>query len=665
MTRQQLVQAIRRRPRLAFALALAAPLSTVGAQTRYAVRSPDGATEIVVGVGPAVTYAVTHRGKPLIDPSPISLSLGGGRVLGHDPRVRGTSTRQVSDSIRPVVPTKNTVVHDRYVELRIDFRDGSGLEARAYDNGVAYRWRLNVADTITVVGEEATFHLAGDAVAIAGLDSTFMTHYEPAYRHLRVDSLRAPTLGLLPLLVDVTGRNTGPKIAITESSLEDYPGMYLQGAGSNTLVGVFPQAARTEQLKGDRDLLVVERSPWLARTSGRRAFPWRIVMIADADRELLENQLVYQLAPASRLTDVSWIQPGKVSWDWWNALNVIDVPFRAGVNTATYEYYIDFASKYHIPYIILDEGWYKLGNLLDVVPAIDVPAIVEYGKSRGVGVILWAIWKTLDDQMAAALDQFQRWGVRGVKVDFMQRDDQAVVNFYWRTAREAATRHLLLDFHGAHKPAGLNRAYPNVLTFEGVKGLENDKWSTLVTPEHDVTLPFTRMLAGPMDYTPGAMINAQPRDFRPVFDRPMSQGTRAHQLAMYVVYESPLQMLADSPTQYLRAPSAMEFLAAVPVVWDETHALDGSVGAYVLVARRRGSEWFVGAMAGSTPHSFVLDLSFLGDGTWVLDSWEDGPNADRNGMDCVKSSRRVGRGDRVEIRMVGGGGWAGRLRREQ
>ena len=648
------------------AIALISLSCVARAQRTYTVRSPDSATVLTVSVGGAsdvVTYSVNHRGTALIAASPISLTLDGGRVLGRAARVRGTSTRAVRDSIHPVAPTKNSTIRDRHNELRVDFRDGYSLEARAYDNGIAYRWVANLSDSVTITSEEATFHLADDAMAIAGLDSSFMTHYEPAYRRLRVDSLRAPKLGLLPLVIDVSGQNTGPKIAITESALEDYPGMYLQNAGSNTLAGIFPNAARTEQLKGDRDLLVVDRSPWLARTSGRRAFPWRIVMIADADRQLLENELVYILGPAARLTDVSWIQPGKVSWDWWNALNVRDVPFRAGVNTATYKYYIDFAAKYDIPYIILDEGWYKLGNLLDVKPEIDVPELVRYGREKGVGIVLWVIWKTLDDQMSAALDQFQKWGVRGIKVDFMQRDDQAVVNFYWRAAREAAARHLLVDFHGAHKPAGLNRAYPNVLTFEGVRGLENDKWSTTVTAEHDVTLPYTRMLAGPMDYTPGAMINAQPRDFRPVFERPMSQGTRAHQLAMYVVYESPLQMLADSPSEYLRESDAMAFLSAVPVVWDETRALDGAIGESVLVARRHGADWYVGAMTNSAARVLTLDLGFLGDGAWTLESWADGPNADRNGMDYVRSSRSVRRGDRVELRLAPGGGYAAVLRR--
>jgi alpha-glucosidase len=642
-------------------IALLCGAATAGAQPKsYVAKSPDGETTIALTAGDQVTYTVTHRGRTLLGPSPISMTLGDGRVLGRAARVTGTRNTQVIDSLRPVVAIKNATIRDRHAEVRVDFRGGYALEARAYDDGVAYRWVTSLPDSVTVQAEEATFRFAGNQPSVVGLDSTFMTHQEPAWSPLTIDSIAGRKMALLPLLVDV---GDGAKVAITESGLESYAGMYLQSAGPGTLRGVFPQAAKAERPRNDRDVEVTEREPWLARTAGRRAYPWRVMMVADADRELLESELVYKLAPQQRLTDVAWIRPGKVSWDWWNALNVRDVPFRAGVNTETYKYYIDFAAKYHIPYIILDEGWYKLGNLLEVTPGVDVPAIVKHGQEKGVGVILWVVWKTLDDQMQPALDRFRDWGVQGIKVDFMQRDDQKVVDFYWRTAREAASRHLTVDFHGAHKPAGLNRAYPNVLSFEGVKGLENDKWSTLVTPEHDVTLPFTRMLAGPMDYTPGAMINAQPRQFRAVFERPMSMGTRAHQLAMYVVYESPLQMLADSPSEYLREPECMEFLAAVPTTWDETRALDGKVGESVLVARRKGDEWYVGAMAGTARRDLALDLSFLGDGTYTLDAWEDGPNADRNGMDYRKTSRSVTRTTRVELHLAPGGGYAARIRR--
>jgi len=634
----------------------------------YEAQSPDGRTRIAVAVGDRVTYTVTRGGATLIGPSPVSLTLDRGRVLGGaGARVSSSKTRRVDETIRPVAPTKNATVRDRYAEVRIDFRGGYALEARAYDDGVAYRWVTSLPDSITVVSEEATFRFAANHEAIAGLDSTFMTHQEPAWHRVRLDTLRSPRMALLPLLVDVGGGTAGgAKLAITESALEDYAGMYLgRGDAPGALAGIFPRAARAERAKNDRDIEVTERHDYIARTAGRRTFPWRVMIVADADRELLESELVYRLAPAQRLQgDASWIRPGLVAWDWWNALNVRGVPFRSGVNTETYKYYADFAARYRIPYIVLDEGWYELGDLLKVKPGVDVPEIVRYAESKGVGVILWAIWKTLDDQMAPALDQFQRWGVRGVKVDFMQRDDQAVVNFYWRCAREAAARHLVVDFHGAHKPAGLNRAWPNVLTFEGVRGLEWNKWSSDITPEHTTTLPFTRMLAGPMDFTPGAMVNAQPRDFRIVNDRPMSQGTRAHQLAMYVVYESPLQMLADSPSEYLREPESMEFLAAVPTVWDETRALDGRVGDYVMVARRRGGDWYVGAMGDGEPRTLALDLSFLGDGAWTMDAWADGPNADRIGTDLRRETRPVTRGERVEVKMAPGGGFAARIRKQ-
>jgi alpha-glucosidase len=626
------------------------------------VASPDGNTELRLEVGPVVTYAVAHRGRSLLGASPVSLVLGDGRVLGRDARVASSRARAVRDSVRPLAPTKNAVVPDRYNELSLRFRGGYSLELRAYDNGVAYRWLLALPqDSVTVVSEQATFGLAPDAVALVGLDSTFITHYEPAYQRLRVDSLQGNRLGLLPLLVAPAG---GPWVAITESALESYPGMYLASGGSTAaLAGVFPPVALEEQATNDRDVAVTRRAPYIARIAGRRALPWRIVMIADSDGELLENELVYLLAPASRLEDVSWIRPGKVSWDWWNALNVRGVSFRAGINDSTYRFFIDFASRYRIPYVILDEGWYKLGDLLTQAPGIDVEALVRYGRERDVGIVPWASWHTLEQQMPAVLDQFQRWGVQGVKVDFMQRDDQRVVDFYWRVAREAAARHLVLDYHGAHKPAGLSRAYPNVLTVEGVRGLEHSKWSATVTPEHDVTLPFTRMLAGPMDFTPGAMLNAQPANFRPVFERPMSQGTRAHQLAMYVVYESPLQMLADAPSEYLREPETMEFLAAVPVTWDETRVLAAAVADYVLLARRRGEEWYVGAMTDTTARELTLDLSFLGEGQWMLEAWADGINADRDARDYQQQSQPVTRLNRLALRLAPGGGYVARIRR--
>ena len=643
-------------------LALLAASVPAGAQRArsYTVRSPDGATELTVEVGDRVTYAVSRKGATVLGASPISLTLADGRTIGVQARVRSESRRQVRDSVRPVAPVKRAVVPDRFDELRLRFGTHD-LELRAYDEGVAYRWVLAVGDSATIRAEQATFAIAGRSEAIVGVDTTFMTHQEPVYRRIRLDTLQNGRHALLPALVAIQG---GARIAITESQLEDYPGMYLVARDGGGLEGTFPRAALEERARNDRDVPVTRRADYLARTSGRRALPWRVVMIADDDRQLLLNQMVYLLAAPSRLADVSWIRPGKVAWDWYNNLNLRGVGFRAGVNDETYRYFIDFASKNGIPYIILDEGWYKLGDLMTQSPGIDVSALVQYGASKNVGIILWTTWSTLDAQMKPALDQFQRWGVKGIKVDFMQRDDQKVVNYYFRIAREAAARRLLVDYHGAHKPAGLDRTWPNVLTFEGVHGLENNKWTDDVTPTHNVTLPFTRMLAGPMDYTPGAMINAQPRNFRAVFDRPMSIGTRVHQLAMYVVFESPLQMLADSPSEYEREAEAMEWLRAVPVVWDETRALDGVVGSHVLLARRRGDEWYVGGMTSNSARSLTLDLSFLGAGRWTMDAWSDGVNADRNAQDFTKETRAVSSSEKLALQLAPGGGWAGRFRRQ-
>jgi alpha-glucosidase len=450
-------------------------------------------------------------------------------------------------------------------------------------------------------------------------------------------------------------------VAITEADLLDYPGMYLTGTRGPGLSALFPAVALKEQKVDDRTVRVTERADYIAQTTGPRSFPWRVLVIAGKDSDLIENETVYKLATPCKLTNISWIRPGKVAWDWWNANNIYGVDFRAGVNTETYKYYIDFASRYGIEYIILDEGWYPLGNLLANSPGMDVDELFRYAKKKGVGIIPWVTWKTLEDQLQPALERFAKWGAVGIKVDFMQRDDQGMVNYYEKIAQEAAKRHLLVDFHGAYKPTGLRRTYPNVITSEGVKGLEHNKWSTDVTPEHNVTLPFLRMLAGPMDYTPGAMLNAQQKHFAICFDRPMSQGTRCHQLAMYVVYESPVQMLADNPSNYLREAECMEFLAKVPSVWDETRALDAKVADYVLVARRSGKEWYVGAMTDWTGRALTADLSFLGKGSYTAQIYQDGVNADRYAGDYKKVSRTVTAKDKLQIQLAPGGGWAARI----
>jgi len=634
-------------------------LSTASLGKDYEVFSPHEALRLKVTVNDRIQYSVSHKSKLLIEPSAISLRLGDGIVLGVNPQVRRVRRRQVDEKIFPPVRVKNRVIHDRFNEMSMKFEGGFELVFRVYDDGVAYRFATDIDKEIEVVTEEVVFTFVGDHAVYFPEEESFQTHSERDYKYLKLSEISDAMMCSLPALVDVAG---GPKVLMTEADLEDYPGLYLRGGGRRSLYGKFPAYALAEKARNDRDVPVTKRADFMAKTHGRRSFPWRVLIVADKDGDLIESEMVYKLAKPLQLADTSWIKPGKVAWDWWNANNVYGVDFKAGINTETYKYYIDFAAKYGLEYIILDEGWYVLGDLMHIVDGMDMEELFRYAESKNVGIIPWVIWKTLDDQLTEAMDQFEKWGAKGLKVDFMQRDDQWMVNYYHKIAKETARRHMLVDFHGSYKPTGLRRAYPNVITREGVRGLENCKWGAAANPEYNVTIPFIRMVPGPMDYTPGAMVNAQKRDFQPIFNRPMSLGTRCHQLAMYVVYESPLQMLADSPSNYLKEPECMEFLAKVPTVWDETKVLDAKVADYVLIARKSGAEWYVGAMTDWTGRELTVDFSFLDPGRHTIEIYKDGINADRHGNDYKKETARLSAGDKMTIKLAPGGGWAAIIR---
>lgn len=624
------------------------------------ITSPDGSIVVTVGTSPSLAYSVSVRGREIIAPSPIGMTLAGGEVLGAHAVLIGSAPQSVDRILHPVAPTKRSQIRDHFNERRFDFSGNYSLIVRVFDDGVAYRFSTRRAGDVTVVSEQATFRFTGDPLLYFPEETSLISHQERLYKKLRLSEITPAQFSSLPTLVATDG---GPKIAITEADLFDYPGMDLKAGGSGGLVGMFPAYPLKTQMDRDRTENVTERAEYIARTKGRREFPWRTLVIAERDATLLDSDIVYRLASETSLTDTSWIRPGKVAWDWWNDNNIYGVPFRAGVNTETYKYYIDFAAENGLQYVILDEGWYELGNLLKVVPAIDMDALAAYAKQKSVGLIMWVVWKTLDQQMQPALDQFATWGVKGIKVDFMQREDQWMVNYYERVAREAARRRLLVDFHGAYKPTGLYRTWPNVITSEGVLGLEHDKWSADSSPDHTTTFPFIRMLAGPVDYTPGAMINATKADFKPIFSRPMSQGTRCQQLAMYVVLESPLQMLADSPSNYRKEPESLAFLSRVPTVWDETRVLSAAVGEHILIARRSGTDWYVGGMTNWMDRDLELDLAFLGDGNYEGEMFGDGPNADRAAVDYARTQRRATSADTLKIHMAPGGGFAAHFAR--
>ena len=630
----------------------------LAAQTSYNLRSPNGNIDVRIHVADRVRYDVALRGNLLLRDATMSLTIDG-KKLADQPKVTSSKRQSHDQTVEPVVRQKFARIRDNYNELRLEMDGNYTVLFRAYDYGVAYRFETNLPQPeVTINAEEALFNFPTDYTVFYPAEDSFYSHNERFYTPTPMHDISSRSIASLPAVVSA---GDGVKVAIAESDVDDYPGLWLRGTDGPALAATFPPYPLKLKVESDRDVKVAEAAGYIAKTRGTRTFPWRVIGIAEHDGDLITNPLVYLLEKPTELTDTSWVHPGKVAWDWWNSNNIYGVDFKAGINTETYKYYIDFASKYGIPYVILDEGWYKLGNVLDVVPDINVPELVAYGKQKNVGVILWVIWKSLDDQLIPALDQYEKWGVRGVKVDFMQRDDQPMINYLHRVCRETAKRHMLVDFHGLQRSATMTRTWPNLISNEGVRGNEWNKWSADITPTHTVTLPFTRMFLGPMDFTPGAMLNANQKSFAHIFDRPMTQGTRCRQLAMYVVYESPLQMLADSPSNYLREPEAMEFLSAVPTTWDDTRPLAAKIGEYVVVARRNGNDWYIGALTDWTPREIAIDLSFLPSGQFAMTGYQDGVNADRMASDYKKVTGMVDRSTKLTLKLAPGGGWAAHL----
>ncbi len=624
----------------------------------YKVISPDGKITVTVSVASELTWSATYNNIATITSANAAIIMNDGRTFGKNEIVKKAVAGKSDNMIEPAVAYKRSVIEDKYNSLLLTFRSGAALQFRAYNDGVAYRFETSLKNDLIIKDEVAGFSLPSGSTAWYPLEESFMSHNERIFTFSSLDTISDKHLASLPVLFKT---DSGINVLVSESDVEDYPGLWLRGAGSGRLRGVHPGYPETEKLTRDRDLFVTKTLDYVASTKGTRTFPWRVFVITDNDGKLVENDLVYRLGSPNRLPDTKWIKPGKVAWDWWNACNIYGVDFRAGINNETYKYYIDFASRNGLEYIILDEGWYKTGTVLESIPEIDIPELCRYAESKNVGVILWVVWKTFQDKMNDAVALYEKWGVKGVKVDFMQRDDQKMVNFYHEAARKTAEHHLLIDFHGSYKPDGLNRTYPNALTREGVRGMENDKWERTITPEHDVTLPFTRMVAGPMDYTPGAMVNMDRDNFNPQFTRPSSQGTRVHQMSMYVIYESPLQMLSDSPSNYMKEQECTDFIAKVPVVWDDIKVLAAKTGDYLLLARRTGREWYVGAMTDWNARDLELDLSFLPAGEYGMEIFHDGVNADRHAQDYKRVKTNIRSGDKMTIHLAPGGGWVARL----
>jgi alpha-glucosidase len=642
------------------------------AQQNHSIQSPDGKIRIVIDIKDKIYYSVFHQSDPVVAASPISLRLGGGEVLGQNPKFKNAKTQSINQSIETPF-YKRSKIEDKYNELVLNFSGDYSVAFRAYDDGAAYRFITSKKKDFVVESEEASFNFAGDYKVIVpyvngsdkkSIDQQFTNSFENTYTHTSLSKLNRKRLAFLPLVVEV---DNGKKVCITEADLEDYPGMYLLNKdGKNGLSGVYaPYPKRVEQDGHNLlQLFVKERETFIAKAKGTRAFPWRVMVVSSSDKELADNNMVYKLASPSRVKDYSWVKPGKVAWDWWNDWNIYGVDFRSGINTETYKYYIDFASTHNIEYVIMDEGWAVnlKADLLHVIPEIDLKAIIDYGKQKNVGIILWAGYYAFDRDMENVCKQYAEMGVKGFKIDFMDRDDQKTVEFYYRAAATTAKYHMLADFHGAYKPTGLNRTYPNVLNFEGVHGLEQMKWSPSVDQvTYDVTIPFIRMLAGPMDYTQGAMRNASKENYRPINSEPMSQGTRCRQLAQYVVFEAPFNMLCDNPSNYMREAECTKFISAVPTIWSNTIALDGKVGEFVAIARQKNNDWYLGALTNWDAREIEVDLSFLGEGNFKAEIFKDGLNADRVGIDYKHTVIEIPANKKLKIQMAPGGGFVGKI----
>ena len=638
------------------------------------VTSPDGKLKVCAESGNGLKWSVDYNGIAVIEPSAVGITIGGKEVIAG--KASSSKVKSV-DKTYDVFYAKRKVIRDSYNTVTLSFKSGAKVELRAYDGFAAYRILPGVKKNATVDAETVELRFPSDCEAFVPYvndnrgGERWCYSFESYYDEQCLSQMFRDSLAITPLAVTVPAVG---RAVVMDAGVENYPGMMLVKGEGNSLRGQFAPYPTESEIGGYARLNLVptKRADYIARISKGQSLPWRVVVVAKNDAEIMNSDVAQLLAPECRISDTSWIKPGKVAWDWWNNTNITGVDFKSGMNTPTYKYYIDFAAKNNLEYIIIDEGWSGGESLTDGLnPDIDLEKLIAYGQRRGVGIILWSSWRNLigsnpQNDMAltdAVMKRYADMGIKGFKVDFFDRDDQEVIVSAYKIAESAARHHLLLDYHGL-KPSGIQRAYPNILNFEGVKGLENSKWEPRVgdgplhnQPRYDVTIPFLRMLTGPMDYTPGAMENARRDNFFGNNDHPMSQGTRVHQMAMYATFEAPLQMLADSPTKYEREQECTDFIVRIPTVYDETVVIDGRMGEYTVVARRKGETWYVAAMTDWTARNLTIDLSFLGEGTYHADIFADGVNAEKEATDYKHTKQDVNAGDKLDVHLASGGGW--------
>lgn len=621
------------------------------ADTTETVTSPNGRVRLEVSVGEHLLMSVVHDDELILEKCSLNLQVDKER-FGRNPKLSRKKRSAINEVVRPIVPLKFASVPNKANQLTLTFKGGIALQLRAYDNGVAYRFILARGKGKTdVVGEGLDLRLHGAFTAHVSKTNGFGTSYENPYSHLQTSEMEeGDEMTYLPILLE---SERGTKVLFSESDVRDYPHMFLTPVAPNVFSARFPKSPETWEPYGDRGWRVTKERDCIARTDASRSLPWRFAVIGD-DATIAQNQMEVVLGGECELDDTSWIKPGQVCWDWWNHWTIWGVDFVTGINNATYKYIIDCASKYGVEYILLDEGWNKrVEDPFTTRDEIDVSELVEYGKERNVGVFLWLAWLTVE-QHPELIPYYAKKGVKGLKIDFMDHSDQWMVNFYERVARACADNHLLVDFHGSFKPAGLEQRLPNLISYEGVRGMEQGGGCH---PDNTIWLPFMRNAVGPMDFTPGSMQSAQPEDNRGTGSMPMGSGTRAYQMALYVCFESGLQMLADSPSRYLREDECTRFIASVPTTWDETHVLKAKAGDHYVVAKRKGEKWFLGAITGSHPQDLTIDFGFLSR-PGSITQFCDGPNAYRIAVDYKKKpAASIRPTDTLSIYLARNGGW--------
>ena len=635
-------------------------------EKKYVLSSPDGTLKVEISAGNELVYQVMHGNDTILSHSNIALVLEDGTIVGRTPRITGERRKKIKDNIEsPFYRFKEFVATGNELDLKL--KGGFGIIFRAYNEGVAYRFYTTQSSDIIIKEEQAEFNFKEDYTAYLPYTTNDKQPMAMAFQNvydITPLSKAQPKLAFLPVTVDCGS----VKLTLLESDLEAYPGMFVQSQqGKYGLKGVFaPYPAKTDFYPWRKQEYVTETTDFISRSRGSRSYPWRVLAITEKDTDMPVNNLVYALASPNRIGDTSWIKTGKVAWDWWNDWNLKGVPFKAGINMDTYKYYIDFASRNGLEFIVLDEGWYdpKSGDMLTVIPELDLPELIAYGKSKGVEIVLWTVFNVLDSQLEAACKKYADMGIKGFKVDFLDRDDQTAVEMVYRIAEMTARYKLTLDLHGIYKPTGINRTYPHIINFESVFGMEEVKWTDIKNnmPLYDVTFPYIRMMAGPVDYTPGAMRNATKADWRAMYYTPASMGTRCHQLAAYIVHDSPFTMLCDAPTNYLNEQECVDFMASLPVEVDSTFIASGELGKYIVTVRKKDVNWYIGGMTNWDERDVQLDFSFLPEGmSYTAVLFKDGVNANKQAEDYRKETIRINKDSRLTLHLASGGGFAMKL----